>query len=356
MDGWISGAIVMMLVVSAWWLFFAGRHRFVFQGAPALPTEERNGTVRSTVAFRAVDGTDIEGWLFTPVVPKRPVILMAPGLTGTKEGLLEVFAARFVEAGFAVLLMDFRTFGGSGGEPRHWLDPVRQIEDYQSAIEFLRTQGRVDGSRIVLWGSSFSGSASICAAARDGEIAAVIAQVPYLGGVPVHPPGALQIVGYVALSIGERIGDAIAQLLGVTLPHVYITTYGMPGERAFAMSKDNPSRYEPTRDLHPFWASMPKQVRGGWVNRMLVRGLQNLDRVSAKDELAKVGCPVLLVGASEDDMIAIDVIRAAASQLAAARSRFLQLDCGHYDPYVAPLFETNIRAQIEFLQDVVGPG
>ena len=119
------------------------------------------------------------------------------------------------------------------------------------------------------------------------------------------------------------------------------------------MSIDNPSRYAPTGDLHPFWTSMPDSPRGGWENRMLVRGLRNLDKVSAKDELVNVRCPVLLIGAMKDDMIAVDEIRTAAGRLAAAGSRYLQLDCGHYDPYVMPLFDANIGAQIEFIREVV---
>lgn len=355
MEGWMWATIVVSIGAFAWWLFFAGRHRFVFQRAESLGSEQRNGVCRETVELRAVDGTTIEAWLLISSMPRPPVVLMAPGLTGTKEGLLERFAARFVDAGLAVLMIDFRTFGGSGGQPRHWVDPLRQIEDYQSAIAFLRADDRVDGTRLVLWGSSFSGSAAVCAAARDAEIAAVIAQVPYLGALPVYRPSGVQIAGYVALSIGETVGDAIAGLFGIALPPVYITTYGKPGERTFAMSIDNPPRSASTCELHAFWKSMPASLRGGWENRMLVRGLRNLDKVLATDELANVRCPVLLIGATRDDMIALDEIRTAADRLAVAGSRYLQLDGGHYDPYVMPLFEANIGAQIEFVREVVAP-
>jgi pimeloyl-ACP methyl ester carboxylesterase len=340
---------------AVWWLFFAGRHRFAALPAPPREANPQDSATLETVAFPAIDGTEIECWLLRPPATRPPIILMAPGLTGTKEGPLETFGRRFVEAGYAVLLMDFRTFGGSGGAPRHWLDPVHQHEDYRSAIAFIRTQlgDRVDTSRLALWGSSFSGSAAVCAAAGDTEIAAIIAQVPYLGGLPVHRPSTLQIAGYIALSIGEMIGDAIAGMFGITLPPAYITTYGKPGETAFAISKDNPSRYAPDRDLHPFWASIPSPMRGGWENKMLVRGLQNLDKISAKDELPKVRCPVLLIGAMRDDMIAFETLRDAARTLPTGGSRFVQFDCGHYDPYVAPVFEENIRAQVEFLRAVL---
>ncbi len=353
MESWMWVVVMVVSGVLAWWLFLAGRQQFVFQPVRPRPSEVRDGMTSVTVELRAVDGTIIEGWLITPDVRRPPVVLMAPGLTGTKEGSLETFAARFVAAGLAVLMIDFRTFGGSGGEPRHWLDPVRQIEDYQSAIAFLRGDDRVDGSCVVLWGSSFSGSAAVCAAARDADIAALVAQVPYLGALPVHPPSVWQIAGYVTLAIGEAVGDAIAGCFGISLPPVYITTYGKPGERTFAMSVDNPSRFRSNADLHPFWSSMPDSIRGGWENRMLVRGLENLDKVSARDELPHVTCPILLIGATQDDMIAVNEIRAAAARLDGAASRYLELDGGHYDPYVMPLFEANVGAQIGFIRTAV---
>src|SRR5262249_7561392 len=144
---------------------------------------------------------------------KPPIIIMAPGLLGTKEGPLETFARRFLSTGYAVLTLDFRSFGGSSGEPRHHLDPLRQVDDYRMAIAFVAKTlaGRVDTSRIVLWGSSFSGSAAILAARDAPAVAAVIAQVPYLGGRPIHAPDTLQIASYVLLSVGEELGDALAR-------------------------------------------------------------------------------------------------------------------------------------------------
>lgn len=350
---WIVGGAGAALVF--WALFLAGRRRFGWKPAVPMPDERRGSARRETVRFKAVDGVGIEGWLFLPDVEAPPIVLMAPGLTGTKEGPLERFAWTFAKAGYAVLAIDFRCFGGSDGVPRHWLDPLRQVEDYRAALSFIRSElsERVDTGRIVFWGSSFSGSAAI-AAAENENIAAVIAQVPYLGGVPVHAPGALQIAGYIGLSICEGIGDVLAGLFGVKLAPVYITTYGRPGERTFAMSTANPLRRGGGL-LHPFWAAIPNPQRGGWENAMLVRGLRNLDAVRAKDILPTLRFPVFLIAAVQDDMIAFDGLREAAERLPDG-SRFLQFDCGHYDPYVDPIFETNVRAQVEFLQAVTISG
>jgi uncharacterized protein len=64
----------------------------------------------------------IWGWspvLHPPLPGKRritePAIVMAHGFSAVKEQVLPKFAERFVEAGFAVLVFDYRYFGDSEG-------------------------------------------------------------------------------------------------------------------------------------------------------------------------------------------------------------------------------------------------
>lgn len=345
---WIGLALAVASGLS-WLLFIAGRRRFP-EAPAALARHE-------TLWIAAEDGALLEAWLMLPSgVERPPVVLMAPGLTGTKEGPLEVFAARFVAAGFAALLIDFRSFGGSEGSPRHHVDPVRQLADYRSVIRHIRAalQDRVDTDRIVAWGASFSGTAAICAAEAE-SLHGVIAQVPWLGGEPVHAPDRRQIAGYIALSIAEAIGDALARLMNVRLPPVYITTYGRPGERTFAMSRDNPSAGNRSALTHPFWQAMPRRYRGGWANQMLVRGLRNLDAIDPRRAAAVLECPVLLIGATRDDMISIDAIRAVGRALRHPLSRVVELDAGHYDPYVAALLDRNVEVQLTFLREITTP-
>jgi len=341
-------SLTVLLVAAAWWLFLAGRQRFAWRPAAPAPDETTGEVTRRTVRLYGVDGVEIEGWLYEPARPRGPAVVMGPGLTGTKEGMLERFAAGFAAAGHPALAIDFRTFGGSSGTPRHWLDPVRQVEDYRAAMAFLRAS-RVS-QRVILWGSSFSGTAAIGAA--DSGTAAVIAQVPFLGGQPAHPPGAWQMAGYIALTVGERLGDALARLVGLRLEPVYITTYGRPGEATFAMSADNPSRRGEGPDLHPFWRAVPDPLRGGWENRMLVRGLVTLDRFDAKAALPHLACPVFLIAARQDDMIRIEGLREAAASLQQPGSRYAELDCGHYDPYLDPRFGPNLQAQVDFMRSL----
>jgi dipeptidyl aminopeptidase/acylaminoacyl peptidase len=171
----------------ALWCMLWKRSRFRWLPSAGRATEERaSGTVR-TVHFPAVDGTTLEGWLFLPaLVVQPPLVVMAPGLGGTKDGLLESFAWTFVEHGLAVLVLDYRCFGGSQGLPRHWVAPPRHREDYEAALRFARRElgDCVDASRIGLWGSSFSGGTALVAATGRNDVRAVVAQCPYLKTPP----------------------------------------------------------------------------------------------------------------------------------------------------------------------------
>lgn len=51
-----------------------------------------------------------------------------------------------------MLAFDYRHFGTSGGEPRQLLDINKQLEDWRSALSFVRTQKDVVQSKIVIWG------------------------------------------------------------------------------------------------------------------------------------------------------------------------------------------------------------
>lgn len=86
------------------------------------------------------DGETIVGQMYTPDgAGPFPGIVLCHGFAGVKELLLPAYAEPFAQAGFAALTFDYRGFGGSEGEPGRIL-PERQIDDTQSAVDFLSTQ------------------------------------------------------------------------------------------------------------------------------------------------------------------------------------------------------------------------
>ena len=105
-------------------------------------------------------------------------VIMTGGFAVTKEPGTDLFAARFHDAGFAVLAFDYRRLGQSGGEPRQVVRIRDQLADWQAAIGFAATLPGVDPSRLAAWSFSVSGGNVFRLAARDPRLAAAIAQMP----------------------------------------------------------------------------------------------------------------------------------------------------------------------------------
>lgn len=107
---------------------------------------------------------------------------MAHGMGSTKEMCLPQFAERFVDAGFAVLLFDYRFLGASEGTPRGQIFHAEQQEDYRNAITWMQLRPEIDSERIGAWGTSYSSAHVLHVAAYDRRIKCVVAQVPVVSG------------------------------------------------------------------------------------------------------------------------------------------------------------------------------
>lgn len=140
------------------------------------------GFTREDVTFDS-HGTACAAWLYRPTGAQNPpIIVMAHGFAAIRVLRLDAYAARFAEAGYALLVFDYRGWGDSAGEPRRVLDIRAQQLDWRAGVAYARRIEGVDASRVVLWGTSFGGGHALHLAAEDHEIAAVIAQVPHISG------------------------------------------------------------------------------------------------------------------------------------------------------------------------------
>ena len=122
--------------------------------------------------------------LYLPKNPKRskrPGIVMGHGFTLVKSMLTEQ-AQFFCDAGFVVLVIDYRSFGNSGGRTRGQLFPLNEAEDFRNGISFLQGRRDVDPERIGLWGASFAGAMVSFVAAIDRRAKATVAVVPVTDG------------------------------------------------------------------------------------------------------------------------------------------------------------------------------
>ncbi|MFI0220723.1 alpha/beta hydrolase [Streptomyces lydicus] len=115
-------------------------------------------------------------------------VIMAGGTSVTKEPASDLFAARFNDAGFAVLAFDHRRFGESGGAPRQIVRFDEQVADWHAAIECAAGLPDVDPDRIAVWGFSLAGGHVFRVAADHPRLACAIAQTPLVDGRASAPP------------------------------------------------------------------------------------------------------------------------------------------------------------------------
>jgi len=272
--------------------------------------------------------------LYLPEVSQEPVpvIVMAHGFAGERSSRLPAFAERFCEAGFAVFLFDYRTFGDSDGVPRQWVSPKRQLQDWRAAIAHVREQSLVDTGRLILWGTSFSGGHVVKLASEDRKIAGIIAQVPFVTG--------LDMVRHLPLAVSAKMTisgliDVGKRLLGAK-PNFY-PVVGHPGEPAVMNTPESYDGYMQLIDPD-----------GKWVNQVPASILLEIPLYHPIKSAHKVKCPALIIAGRKDSLIPIGAIKKMADLM--PRREFVELDSNHFEPYVEPLFEQNIQLQISFLK------
>lgn len=297
---------------------------------------------RKDIEFRS-HGVSCRAWLFQPDDAagkgKRPCIVMAHGLGGTRDAGLQPYARKFCEAGYFVLLFDYRHFGASDGEPRQLLSIGKQLDDWAAAIACARGLPQVDAARIALWGSSFSGGHVIVAAARDGRIAAVSAQGPMMDGLAAT----LNMARYAGVGRVLKLGavgllDQARALLG--LSPAYVPLVAPPGQFAAMSSHDSDSGY---RAITP----------PGWRNEMSARLALTLATYRPISYADQVPCPTLICVCTRDSVAPAEAAIKLAGKLG-RRAELKQYDIGHFDIYVGAGFERSSSDQLAFFQHVLG--
>jgi fermentation-respiration switch protein FrsA (DUF1100 family) len=140
-------------------------------------TDEPPDGAAEEVSFTSIDNMRISGWFFAaPGTQPAPAVVLCHGVwTGRRECL--PMALRFHAAGYNVLCFDFRAHGLSDG--RFTSVGHHETNDVIGAVHYLKQRPEVDPQRIGVVGFSMGGVATIQAAARCQDIAAVVADSAY---------------------------------------------------------------------------------------------------------------------------------------------------------------------------------
>lgn len=166
-------ALVAGLCVLLWALIPAVRGVLLIASPPGRPAPDARGAgiPVADVRFAAADGVALAGW-FALASPRAPTIILVHGFKGSRTEMLPW--ARFLfAAGYNVLLYDSRGCGQSQG----WAIALgaREADDVIGAVRYL--QGRTDlvVKRFGALGVSLGAGTVLLAAAREPELAAVVA-------------------------------------------------------------------------------------------------------------------------------------------------------------------------------------
>ncbi|RLT96850.1 alpha/beta hydrolase [Ketobacter sp.] len=291
---------------------------------------------RQDVRFTSTD-THCSAWLYLPSAQSAhakpgPAIVLGHGLGAIKEMGLQPYAEAFADAGYVVLVFDYRHFGESGGEPRQLLDIQRQLDDWAAALTYVRSLDPVDPERVAIFGSSFGGGHAIITAARDTRVAAAIAQCPFTHGIAsalcLGPLGLVKVSAISALDTAAGVLKRKPKMINLA---------GAPHSAALMNAADVVSGY----------------------HALLPEGIHHEEKVAARVGLAisrhfpgryarQVQCPILFAVCDQDSVAPAGPTLRYARQ--APRGEVIRYPIKHFDIYLGDAFKHAIADQLAFLR------
>jgi len=295
---------------------------------------------RQDVTFM-VDGLTLSGWLYLPddTVKPVPCVVLNTGFCGTKDFLLEQYALKFIDAGFAALAFDYRHFGESEGKPRQLYSVSKQIEDIKAAVKFVRTRSEIDMENIFIWGTSSSGNYGIVVAAEDKHIAGVIGQTPSLdhqaeGKMILKREGMGWFLGLILHAQKDKFRSRFG-LSQHTFPAV-----GKPGTTAMLIA---PGFYEGYLEI----------AKGSktFINEVCARIMLAFDEPNLFKSAEKISCPILFY-LCEGDNLSLPNAHTKIEKILGEKAKFIKYPIGHFDIYFGEYFEKSIAEQISFISDI----
>ena len=293
--------------------------------------------MRQDVEF-AAGGVTLRGWLYLPDGggAPAPVVVMAHGFSAVKEMYLDDFAGVFSDAGLAALVFDNRGFGSSDGEPRLEIDPWQQVRDYRDAISYARTRPELDGARVAVWGSSYSGGHALVLGAIDKRVRAVVAQVPLVSGF--RNIQRLVRQDFLAPTRAQFDDDREARYAGKEPAMVPVVAEDPLATSAL-----------PTPDSYQWFTEAQATRAPSWRNEVTLRTIEMLMEYEPVAYIRRISpTPLLMVLAREDHLTPVDLALEAYEQALPPKQLAL-LPGGHFGAYVGDGFVRASVAARDFL-------
>ncbi|WEL23850.1 alpha/beta hydrolase [Candidatus Nanohalovita haloferacivicina] len=209
-------------------------------------------------------------------------IVMSHGFTGDKHewGYFDKVAEALNEAGYNVLAFDFSGGGESNKSP---ITAEKEIEDLDAAIEYIRSR---DVERVGLYGHSLGGYISL--KNYRSEVKAMVLTAP--------------VTSSIDLSKKNLLWTVLARLVG-RVPSVN------------------------------YWKNK-KQLM--WIGSKIVDEMKHVDQ---EELLSEVGCPVLIIHGSEDEVVDLEDSKKAVEKLEAGELKVVEGLTHDYDKNLDEVIE-----------------
>ena len=269
-------------------------------------------------------------------IERPPVIIMAPEFALLRHFKLAQFAKKFARAGYAVVLFDYRYWGGSTGRPRELISIDAQLDDWMMMISHLSERKSIDVNNMILWGTGLSAGYVLSLASTLKNIKAVIAQVPFVDGneyAKLYPiqqmPKALKI------SSQDYMGAKIA----------------MSSKRMAVVDPTSLCIF-PTDDYYEGYLSI-LNPDFFWSGEVPARVFFSLLKFRPISQVQSIEIPTLIIAAKQDSQMSIDVVRETVTNLA-LYAEYHEWDIQHFDIYHGKNFEKAISTQLDFLSKFIG--
>lgn len=172
----IFGVTMLLMLVIVW----TQQRRLMYFPFGHVPDPASMGLKGATsVTFNASDGLVLAGWFITTSPTRRFTVIVFNGNAGNRAHRLPL-AQAFAAKGLAVLLLDYRGFGGNPGTPTE----AGLKADARGALNYLLRRPDVDPKRLVYFGESL-GAAVALDLAIEHRPAALVLRSPFTSATDV---------------------------------------------------------------------------------------------------------------------------------------------------------------------------
>ncbi len=160
----LTGLLLLVLGVYAGFaahLYLTQNQKIFFPEADLKITPDLIGLPYDDVELSSSDGVTLHGWYIIAAAKPRATVLYLHGNSGNIGNCLDT-VKQFVLLGMNVLVIDYRGYGGSTGQPSE----QGLYDDAAAAWRYLLDTRKDDPQEIVVYGQSLGGAVAAWQAAR----------------------------------------------------------------------------------------------------------------------------------------------------------------------------------------------